>query len=52
MVAGAVSTDSQAVRHRCRLTQIALYDGPFVQFGVYSHVLLTVRRLTYLHNYR
>jgi len=34
MVPGVPSSDAQAARHRCRLTQIALYDGPFVDFGV------------------
>ena len=34
MVPGSPSSEAQAARHRCRLTQIALYDGPFVDFGV------------------
>jgi len=34
MVPGAASSDANAARHRCRLTQIPLYDGPFVDFGV------------------
>ena len=34
MVPGTPSFEAQAARHRCRLTQIALYDGPFVEFGV------------------
>jgi len=35
MVAGTASSEAQTARHRCRLTQIALYEGPFVDFGVH-----------------
>jgi len=34
MVPGTPSVEAQVARHRCRLTQIALYEGPFVEFGV------------------
>ena len=49
MVPGTPSGEAQTARHRCRLTQIALYDGPFVDFGVnrlthHSSLLLIVVR--------
>jgi potassium large conductance calcium-activated channel subfamily M alpha member 1 len=34
MIGGTPSAEAQAMRHRCRVTQIALYDGPFADFGV------------------
>jgi len=40
MVPGSPSSDAQSSRHRCRLTQIALYDGPFVDFGVSYYIRL------------
>jgi len=40
MVPGIPSSEAQAARHRCRVTQIALYDGPFVDFGVHDTLLL------------
>ena len=43
MVPGTPSSEAQTARHRCRLTQIALYDGPFVDFGV--HITLRTCKL-------
>ena len=31
--------DTTANRDRCRVAQVALYDGPFAQFGVSEHLL-------------
>ena len=34
MRGGYFSPDCQTSRDRCRVAQIALYDGPFARFGV------------------
>jgi potassium large conductance calcium-activated channel subfamily M alpha protein 1 len=34
MIGGGMTVEAQACRHRCRVTQIALYDGPFAEFGI------------------